>query len=92
MTTATVTSKGQVTVPKEVRDFLGANEGDRLEFTMEEGRTVRVRRVGRSVKELAGILYRPGMEPVSLEEMRQSMIDYLEEEDERIRLGLPREP
>lgn len=31
----TVTSKGQVTVPKAVRDALGATEGDRLVFELE---------------------------------------------------------
>lgn len=34
---STLSSKGQVTVPKEVRDFLGASEGDQFIFDIEEG-------------------------------------------------------
>ena len=41
-----VTSKGQVTVPKEVRDRLGLKQGDRLQFILENGKTV-VRRAKR---------------------------------------------
>ncbi len=35
-----ISSKGQVTIPQEVRARLGLKEGDRLEFIMEGGRTV----------------------------------------------------
>jgi AbrB family looped-hinge helix DNA binding protein len=37
---STVSSKGQVTVPIEVRHRLGLKEGDRVEFVFEEGRTI----------------------------------------------------
>jgi antitoxin PrlF len=37
---STISSKGQVTVPQEVRKRLGLEAGDRVEFVMEEGRTV----------------------------------------------------
>ena len=37
---STISSKGQVTVPIEVRRRLGLKEGDRVEFAFEEGRTV----------------------------------------------------
>jgi len=43
---ATITSKGQITVPREVRQFLGVREGDRLLFE-SEGSYVRVRPVRR---------------------------------------------
>jgi antitoxin PrlF len=38
--TSTISSKGQVTVPIEVRHRLGLKEGDRVEFAFEEGRTI----------------------------------------------------
>ena len=36
---ATVTSKGQITVPMAVRSRLGLKEGDRIEFITQDGRT-----------------------------------------------------
>jgi len=37
MPITTMTSKGEVTIPKEIRDHLELHSGDRLEFTFEEG-------------------------------------------------------
>ena len=37
MTTATVTSKGQITIPKEIRDELGLVRGDEIEFVRRDG-------------------------------------------------------
>jgi antitoxin PrlF len=37
---ATMTSKGQVTIPQEVRQRLGLRQGDRIEFVIEGGRTI----------------------------------------------------
>ena len=43
MADATITSKGQVTIPKPVRDRLGLKAGDQVEFVEENG-LVRVRK------------------------------------------------
>jgi len=40
---ATITSKGQVTIPKRIRDELGLTEGTEIEFIIEEDGTIRVR-------------------------------------------------
>lgn len=37
---AKITTKGQVTIPQEVRDYLGLREGDRIEFVNENGQMV----------------------------------------------------
>jgi antitoxin PrlF len=37
---STISSKGQITVPQDIRRRLGLKQGDRVEFVIEEGRTV----------------------------------------------------
>jgi AbrB family looped-hinge helix DNA binding protein len=37
---STISSKGQVTVPLKIRRRLGLKEGDRVEFLVDEGRTI----------------------------------------------------
>ena len=72
MATATLTSKGQTTIPKEVRDHLHLHPGDKLEFIIEADGGVVVRSVSRSVTELEGVLPKPSR-PVSLEAMEQAI-------------------
>lgn len=40
MKTSTVSSKGQVTIPQEIRIRMGLKEGDRIEFVIDHGQTV----------------------------------------------------
>ena len=56
---ATLTSKGQVTIPKAVRDALHLRTGDRLDFILEADGTVRVMPITGSVKRLKGMLPKP---------------------------------
>jgi antitoxin PrlF len=69
MPTATLTTKGQVTIPKEVREHLGIDTGDRLSFVVQEDGSVMVKPLTRHVRELAGLLRRPGRRPVSINQM-----------------------
>jgi AbrB family looped-hinge helix DNA binding protein len=69
---ATLTSKGQITIPKEVRDALHLRAGDRLDFVVQTDGTVRVLPVKGSALSLKGILPRP-VRPVTLEEMDQAI-------------------
>lgn len=85
MPTATITSKGQITLPIEVRERLGLRRGDRVEFLIASDGTVRLRPLGGSVRDLAGFLYRPGRPPVTLEEMEQGLLEHMAVEDERVR-------
>lgn len=40
MKTSSVSSKGQVTIPQEVRIRMGLKEGDRVEFVIDHGQTI----------------------------------------------------
>ncbi|HWV21161.1 MAG TPA: AbrB/MazE/SpoVT family DNA-binding domain-containing protein [Devosia sp.] len=53
-----MTSKGQTTVPKEVRDFLGLGEGAQMEWIMDDGKAIVRPRTLRAV-DLAGFLGKP---------------------------------
>jgi AbrB family looped-hinge helix DNA binding protein len=65
--TARITSKGQVTIPKEIRERLGVEPGDALDFRIEDGR-LDVRAVKR--RRLSGFR---GLFPVS------NALDFAEE-------------
>ncbi len=68
MATATLTSKGQITVPKEVRDQLHLSTGDRVRFlTDDEGRVIMIPATI-SIAELRGCLPAP-KRAVTLAEM-----------------------
>jgi AbrB family looped-hinge helix DNA binding protein len=65
----TLTSKGQVTVPREVRERLGLKAGDKLTFTLLSDGTVIMRAKTKRLTDLAGMLARPGQPKVSVEDM-----------------------
>jgi len=73
MPTATLTSKGQMVIPKPIRDLLGIRPGDRLDFVVSENRHVELRTSANDVRELKGLLHRRGRKPVSLETMKQTV-------------------
>jgi antitoxin PrlF len=88
MAIATVTSKGQITLPKEVREYLHLAEGDRVEFVIEGKGMVQVRPLAGSVRGLFGCLRGSGGRTApSLEELEERLIDSLAEDNERIRRG-----
>jgi antitoxin PrlF len=70
---ATITSKGQVTIPKPVRDALHLEAGDRLEFLVEADGSIRAIPVTGSVTDLKGILPPPAR-ALSLEEMDAAIV------------------
>ena len=68
-TDATLTSKGQTTIPKEIRESLGMQPGDRITFTLMPDGTVSMRVKTKSVMALAGVLHKKGRKPVPIEKM-----------------------
>jgi antitoxin PrlF len=73
MPTATLTTKGQITIPKEVREHLGVDTGDRLSFLVQADGTVLVKPITRDVRELGGLLRRPAQRPVSIRKMDEGI-------------------
>ncbi|HKL77121.1 MAG TPA: AbrB/MazE/SpoVT family DNA-binding domain-containing protein [Gammaproteobacteria bacterium] len=69
---ATVTSKGQITLPKDLREQLHLATGDRVIFLMEEDGSVHLIPKHTSLKDLKGIVPKPE-QPVSLEEMERAI-------------------
>lgn len=72
MPTSTITSKGQTTIPKDIRDRLHLRPGDRLEFVVDDDGRVVVLPATVDAAELAGIL-KPPSRPVSVEAMNQAV-------------------
>ena len=68
-TVATLTSRGQTTIPKEIRDSLGMKSGDRMTFTLMPNGTVIMRVKNKSIMQLAGLLHKKGRKPVSVAQM-----------------------
>ena len=69
MPSATLTSKGQLTLPKAIRDILRLAAGDRVDFIVKDDGAVVLRPATADVRELKGVLHRRGMKPLSIEEM-----------------------
>ena len=69
MVMATITSKGQVTLPKIIRDELHLKSGDRLEFIVLEKGDVLLRPVKRSVDEVFGRFHQADGKVVTTDEM-----------------------
>ena len=69
MPAATLTSKGQLTLPKAIRDLLRLDTGDTVDFVVSPDGTVHVRAARSDVGALKGLLRKPGRKPVSLEAM-----------------------
>ena len=73
MQESTVTSKGQTTLPKDVRAALNLHPGDRVRYMILDGGEVRLAR-SRPVAELQGLLQDKVFRTVSLEEMDEAVV------------------
>lgn len=73
MPVSLITSKGQTTIPKEIRDYLHLKPGDRVDFVVEEDGKVSLEPATADLGELEGILHRPGMKAVSEAEMKAAV-------------------
>lgn len=74
MQESTVTVKGQTTLPKEVRQALGLQPGDKVRYLLLDDGEVRLLR-RRPATDFVGLLHRPDRPPVSLEAMDAAIAD-----------------
>jgi antitoxin PrlF len=69
MASTTLTSKGQLTLPKSIREFLRVKAGDPVDFLIDDEGRVIVRPATVDVRSLKGLLRRPGRRAVKVEAM-----------------------
>ena len=72
MSTATITSKGQITIPAIVRNTLGVEAGDRVEFIQVEPGRFEVVAATESVTALKGLVRKPAS-PVTIAAMNEAI-------------------
>ena len=73
MGTATITSKGQITIPKSVRDSLHLRSGDKVAFVIRGQDEALLKRATRSVDQVFGKLYTPGQAGKTVVEMNEAI-------------------
>jgi AbrB family looped-hinge helix DNA binding protein len=74
MDRATITSKGQMTIPKSVRDALGLRPGDRVVLVPQPNGTALMMPTVK-LEELAGMLPKP-KRPVTVEQMNKAIVEH----------------
>ncbi|HXM44848.1 MAG TPA: AbrB/MazE/SpoVT family DNA-binding domain-containing protein [Bryobacteraceae bacterium] len=70
---STVTSKGQITIPKRIRDLLRLEPGHRVEFQVDPRGHVVMRAKNVDIRELKGIIRSTRKTPPSIEEMNEAI-------------------
>ena len=69
MAASTVTSKGQITLPKQIREHLHVVPGDRIDFVVKDNGQVVVSPARSRLKQLRGMLRDRSRKPVSIDQM-----------------------
>jgi antitoxin PrlF len=75
MKSATITTKGQITIPKEIRDYLKLEIGSKIGFVIDENGTVKVIPLNVPVTALSGMLRRPGLFAATIEDMESAIAE-----------------
>jgi AbrB family looped-hinge helix DNA binding protein len=69
---ATITSKGQLTLPKKLRDTHNLQPGSKVEFVVDEQGRITMIPIKSSIKELKGMVPRP-KDPISIKKMQKAI-------------------
>lgn len=84
---ATLTSKGQITLPKEIRDRLGLDAGSVLDFRLLEDNTITARQVVPDARRIRGLLKSPHATPPTVQQMDEAVSELLRARRARARGG-----
>jgi antitoxin PrlF len=79
MALATLTTKGQVTIPKEVRESLRLHTGDKIEIVVTNNREAIIRPISKKVDEIFCRLHKPGQKAATTEEMDETIKNRMKE-------------
>jgi len=77
MSLATMTSKGQITLPKEIREALGLEPGTKVDFRLLDDGRVEMRKAVPDPLAVAGILRREGERALSPQIVQERVAEYL---------------
>jgi antitoxin PrlF len=70
---ATITSKGQVTIPKDIREKLKIGPGDQIDFIIADSGEVLISPRTCDFRDLKGFFYKKGRKAVTLEDMERAI-------------------
>lgn len=73
MSASTLTSKGQITIPAEVRELLRLRRGHKVEFLVDAGGNVLLRPRNHDIRALKGLLRSRRRKPVRVAEMNEAI-------------------
>ncbi len=73
MALATLTSKGQVTIPKEIRTLLKLHSGDKIEISATENGEAIIKPISKKVDDIFCKLHKPGKKPVILKDINTAI-------------------
>jgi AbrB family looped-hinge helix DNA binding protein len=73
MASAILSTEGQVTIPKEIRDYLKLATGSKIDFVIDNAGQVKIIPLNVPVETLSGLLHRPDKVAATLEEMESAI-------------------
>jgi antitoxin PrlF len=74
---ATLTSKGQVTLPKKIRDLLQMDAGTTLDFQVLDDNTITARLVKPDARRIRGLLKSPHAKALTVAQMDEAVSKHL---------------
>lgn len=80
MSLATLTTKGQVTIPKKIRESLKLHTGDKIEITLTSEMEAIIRPVSKKVDDIFCKLCKPDRKKVSLEKINDTIKNRMKSE------------